>query len=190
MWYKLFPTGWFMTLFYPHYTSWYYIPSISQLYTLDMFLQSLSRLRGSSPRWLESWASFVRHLRGMTVMTVLFVHYEWGVKQCQKPPIWKWFLSPFVGGMGDGLLAFYQHTNIIKLLLYDVFWLMMRMMRMMRMMMITIDLVCVCLLLCSYSNNFILWRWHDATSQSFGTPRNMFSWQIFTIYDLLRVGQL
>jgi hypothetical protein len=108
-----------------------------------MFLQSLSRLRGSSPRWLESWASFVRHLRGMTVMTVLFVHYEWGVKQCHKPPIWKWFLSPFVGEMGDGLLAFYQHTNIIKLLLYDVFWLMMRMMRMMRMMMITIDLVCV-----------------------------------------------
>jgi hypothetical protein len=42
---------------------------------LDMFLQSLSRLRGSSPRWLESWASFAHHLRGMKLMTVFFVYY-------------------------------------------------------------------------------------------------------------------
>ena len=80
----------------------------------------------------------------------IFTKGHYWVKQCHKPPIWKWFISPFVGEMGDGLLVFYQHTNIIKLLLYDVFWLMMRMMRMR---MITIDLVCV--LLCSYSNNFI-----------------------------------
>ena len=120
-----------------------------------MFLQSLSRLRGSSPRWLESWASFVRHLRGMTVMTVLFVHYEWGVKQCHKPPFGNGFYHLLLVKWGDGLLAFYQHTNIIKLLLYDVFWLMRRKMRMMRMMMITIDLVCVFIVM-SYSNNFIL----------------------------------
>ena len=41
-------------------------------------------------------------------MEVFLMGIMW-VKQCQKPPIWEWFISPIYGDLGDGLLLVPPH---------------------------------------------------------------------------------